>query len=155
MWKPPDLPLSSPEPREDAFEKYLLSLLTRGAWTEMQILEKLKKRGAEEDQAKSLVRKYRNAGYLDDRSYALLFTETHEEWGCRRLRDELRRRGVKESFLSAALEEVNEEERASSLAAEWHERGMEERKIEGRLLRRGFSPSLCRKIVRGTCDGGP
>ena len=155
MWKPPDPIMSSSEPPEDAHEKYLLSLLTRGAWTEMQILEKLKKRGAEEDQAKSLVRKYRNAGYLDDRSYALLFAETHEEWGCRRLRDELRRRGVSEFLLSAALEEVDEEERAASLAAEWHERGMEGRKIEGRLLRRGFSPSLCRKIVRGTCDGEP
>lgn len=42
MWKPPDPLLSSPEPPEDAFEKYLLSLLTRGAWTEKQILEKLK-----------------------------------------------------------------------------------------------------------------
>lgn len=152
MWKPPDPLLSSPEPPEDAFEKYLLSLLTRGAWTEKQILEKLKIRGADEDQAKSLVRKYRNAGYLDDRSYALLFAETHEEWGRRRLRDELLRRGVRESFLSAALEEVDEEERASSLAAEWRERGVERQKIEGRLIRRGFSPSLCRKILQGACD---
>ena len=155
MWKPPEPLLSSSEPPEDAFEKYLLSLLTRGAWTEKQILEKLKIRGAEEDQAKSLIRKYRDAGYLDDGSYALLFAGTHQEWGCRRLRDELRRRGVNESCLSAALEEVDEEERAASLAAEWHEQGIDGRKIEGRLLRRGFPPSLFRKILRETCDGEP
>lgn len=59
---------------------------------------------------------------------------------------------MRESFLSAALEEVDEEERASSLAAEWRERGVERQKIEERLIRRGFSPSLCRKILQGACD---
>lgn len=155
MWKPPDPLLTPSDPPEDSLEKYLLSLLTRGTWTEKQIKEKLKIRGADEDRAEDLVRMYRNAGYLDDRSYALLFAETHPDWGCRRLRDELRRRGVRESFLSAALEEVDEEERAAALAEEWREGGMEGRKIEGRLLRRGFPPSLCRKIARGTCDEDP
>ena len=154
MWKPHDLFSSFPEqPGEDALEGYLLSLLSRGVWTQKQVLEKLTSRKADKETAERLVRKYTDAGYLDDRSYALMFAETHEDWGCRRLRDELRRRGVRDSLIAPALEKVDEEARAHVLASEWQRQGLEERKIEGRLLRRGFSPSLCRKVARGTCDG--
>ncbi len=154
MWKPPDFFSSLPEESgDDALEGYILALLSRGAWTKKQVLEKLASRGAGKDRAEGLVRKYADAGYLDDRSYALLFAETHGDWGCRRLRDELRRRGVKDSLIASALETVDEEARALHLAAAWHRQGMEGRKMEGRLLRRGFSPSLCRKVARGTCDG--
>ena len=51
MWKPPDPLLTPSDPPEDSLEKYLLSLLTRGTWTEKQIKEKLKVRGADEDRA--------------------------------------------------------------------------------------------------------
>ena len=156
MWKPPDsFSFAAEQSGDDAFERYLLALLSRGAWTEKQVLEKLASRGADEDTAEGLVRKYTDAGYLDDRSYALLYAETHEDWGCRRLRDELRRRGVRDSFIASALEKVDEEARARHLAAEWKRQGLEEEKIEGRLIRRGFTPSLCRKVALGACDGEP
>lgn len=142
MWKLPE---------DDGLERYLLNLLSRGALPSAKAREKLHARGADPDRAEELIERFTEAGYLDDRVYALLYAESHREWGCRRLRDELGRRGVDEGFIGEALETVDEEGRAYALAFEWARCGTEEKKIAGRLLRRGFSFSLSRKIAARAC----
>jgi len=132
-------------------EAYLLFVLSRAPLTRATAIRKLRERGVATDAAEALVEKFEETGYIDDAAYALLFVDSHPEWGPRRLRDELSARGVARDLIERALEEVDEVERALSLATEWRSLGMERAKIEGRLIRRGFSASACRKAVNGTC----
>ena len=129
-------------------EAYMQLLLSRGAWTKALAVRKLLDRGVPEETARRLVEKYEQAGFFDDAAYALLFVDTHPEWGPRRLRYELVRRGVDDDDIMTALEEVDEEERARSLARDWLSSGLEASRVEQRLLRRGFSPSASRRAVR-------
>ncbi len=142
MWKPPE---------DDGLEKYLLNLLSRTALPSAQAREKLAARGADPERAEELIERFTEAGYLDDRAYALLYVESHPEWGQRRLRDELRRRGVKSDFILEALEEADEENRAADLASEWAGYGTDEKKIVGRLLRRGFPLPLSMEVAKRAC----
>jgi len=134
-------------------ERYLYSLLSYGVWTKAQAFGKLRGRGVSEEEAEMLLSKFEEAGFFDDGAYALLFVESHPEWGERRLRDELRRRGVASEYIQRALEETNEEENALSLAVEWLRIGMDSEKIKGRLLRRGFSGGACRNALERACEG--
>ncbi|MDI9370821.1 MAG: RecX family transcriptional regulator [Synergistaceae bacterium] len=132
-------------------EDYLVSLLDHSPQTRGVALEKLLRRGVPRDEAEELLDRFEQAGWIDDAAYAVLFVDSHEEWGLRRLRDELAARGVARDLVERALEEVDEEDRAAALVEEWSSLGMERSKMEGRLLRRGFSPSVCRNSLDGAC----
>ena len=134
-------------------EVYLNTLLSRGVWTKTVAIRKLIDRDVPEAEAESLVEKYEELGYFDDGAYAFLFVESHPEWGMYRLRDELRRRGVAQKHILHALDEVDEDERALLLAADWISGGMERRRVEERLLRRGFSHQACRNALERACEG--
>ena len=134
-------------------EAYLQSLLSRGVWTKAVVLRKLQGRGIPEEEAELLIGKYEDAGFFDDGAYALLFVESHPEWGLYRLRDELRRRGVPKEHILRALEETDEEENATALAGEWIRMGIDRRKIGERLLRRGFSRNACTNALERACEG--
>lgn len=134
-------------------EAYLHSLLSSGVWTKAVVLRKLQGRGIPEKEAQMLIEKYEEAGFFDDGAYALLFVESHPEWGIYRLRDELRRRGVAQEHILKALEEKNEDENAAALVVEWIRMGIDRRKIGERLLRRGFSRNACRNALERACEG--
>lgn len=134
-------------------ERYVSSLLSHGVWTKAEALGKLRARGVSEEEAVMVVEKFGEAGLFDDEAYAFLFVESHPEWGVYRLQDELRRRGVASEYIQRALEKTDEEENALCLAAEWFRNGMDPRKIEGRLLRRGFSRGACRNALERACEG--
>lgn len=147
MWK-------QREPGTSSHEEYALRLLARGPLPVAALRLKLAARGASEEEGDELIGRLQEGGYLDDRAYALLFVDSKEEWGRLRLRDELRRRGVAGDFIREALEEVDEETRAAALVADWLPMGADEKKIMGRLLRRGFSFSTCKKVIERACDEG-
>lgn len=145
MSRQPDISSGTSKPSPEA---YIQLLLSRGAWTRALAVRKLLDRGVPEETARKLVEKYEQAGFFDDAAYALLFVDTHPEWGPRRLRYELVRRGVDDDDIMTALEEVDEEERARSLARDWLNSGLEASRVEQRLLRRGFSSGASRRAVR-------
>nr|MBP6333359.1 RecX family transcriptional regulator [Aminivibrio sp.] len=154
MWKRRDEKLPEGEKKGGAdLERYLLNLLSRGILPTARVREKLAARGASPEETDELVLRFSEAGYLDDGAYALLFVDSHRDWGPLRLRDELRRRGMASSFIREALSDVDEEARAAVLAEEWAAGGLEAKKIVGRLLRRGFSFSVCRKVTERACEG--
>ncbi len=129
-------------------ESYLLRLLERGAHTRRSLEERLLRRGADGTEIAALLGRFEALGYIDDGLYARLYVEGHGDRGKRRLRDDLRRRGVAEATIAAVLEEKDDEEEAAfGLALQWHERGVESRLIAGRLLRRGFPPALVRSLL--------
>ncbi|WP_286847409.1 MULTISPECIES: regulatory protein RecX [Aminobacterium] len=136
------------------FERYVLRLLARGAYTCWQIRDKLMKKGATEDVAQQLVEKYTELGFLDDEAYSILFIASHTSWGDRKLHDELHRRGVHRDLILKVLEEAepDEESRACSLVIEWSSQGIVSEKIRGRLIRRGFSLHSVRKALERTCE---
>lgn len=138
--------------RRRTFERYLNSLFARGIWTRSQIVGKLRAKGASEDEAESLAALCEQAGYVDDRAYALLFVDARPHWGRIRLRDELRRRGVSEDILREALEDLDEETAAAETAKEWFDGGVPPERIAGRLMRRGFSAGVVRNVLRRACE---
>ncbi len=150
MWKQPD---SQPSKDTAKAEKYLRTLLSRGLWPKSIALKKLLGRGISGEAAEELVEQYDEAGFFDDEAYALLFLESRREWGIFRLRGELRRRGIGEDIVRRVLEDIDEEERAEALVREWIRQGTERRKMEERLLRRGFSARVSRKVVERACEG--
>jgi len=140
-------------PGAKSLEAYLHLLLSNGVWTKAVVLRKLQGRGIPEEEAEKLIDKYEEAGFFDDGAYALLFVESHPEWGVYRLRDELRRRGVAQEHILKALEGKDEDENAAALAGEWIRMGIDRRKIGERLLRRGFSGNACRNALERACEG--
>ena len=114
MWKRRDEKLPEGEKKGGAdLERYLLNLLSRGILPTARVREKLAARGASPEETDELVLRFSEAGYLDDGAYALLFVDSHRDWGPLRLRDELRRRGMASSFIREALSDVDEEARAA------------------------------------------
>ncbi|MDD2452337.1 MAG: RecX family transcriptional regulator [Synergistaceae bacterium] len=153
MWKQRNTALPGPEDEEAVYGRYLSSLLARGVLTKAGAIMKMERKGASRELAERIAEKFEEAGMIDDRAYALLFAETHPEWGRRRLQDELRRKGVEGRFIRKSLEDLDEEARAAALAEEWAGFGVEERKITERLLRRGFPFSVSRKAAERACEG--
>lgn len=129
------------------YEKYLANILQRGAYSRKQLEDKLRMRKCSAEEAELLLERFEDAGYVDDRAYSILYADSHPDWSSRRLKDELRARGVEEDNVKNALDEVevDDEKRAARLAMDWAKAGLEERKIYGRLARRGFSHGLSRR----------
>ena len=132
----------------------LAKILSRTAMTEAMLRLRLHRQGLCGDEADSLVRDAHDLGMVDDEAYARLFVEGHQSWGNRRIRDDLRRRGVSDTLLRRVLDERSpgEEEAAYLLCRELAETGLHEESIVPRLLRRGFSVSTAREAAERACS---
>ncbi len=129
-----------------------LRILARREYTRRELYRKLVQRGYPEDVAEDVLDEMERAGYVDDEEYARRFRETHGEWGCRRIRHELVRRGIDEAVLEKIIvyDEKDEQQRAMNLIRSWMP-GLTARQLEGRLVRRGFREDLARRLVRKAC----
>ncbi|MFP4481415.1 MAG: regulatory protein RecX [Thermovirgaceae bacterium] len=139
----------------EGFEKALgeaMRILARREYTKWELRCKLTKKGYSEDVVKEVLDETERAGYVDDGEYARRFQETREEWGYRRVKYELARRGIEEGVLEKTLayDEETEYERAMNLVRSWMP-GLTERQLAGRLMRRGFREGLVRRLVRKAC----
>ncbi len=130
----------------DEHRDWLWGLLARRPCTRQEAVNRLLKRGLDEEDAEALLKEALNAGLLDDGNYARLFAEGHEGWGNDRIAYELGRRGVASEDARAALEEIDEEARARELVAAWGRQGLETRKMIARLYRRGFTGKTIRRV---------
>ncbi len=132
----------------------LARILSRTAMTEAMLCLRLRRQGLFGDEADRLVRDARDLGMVDDEAYARLFVEGHQSWGNRRIRDDLRRRGVSDALLRRVLDERSpgEEESAYFLCRELAETGLRKESIVPRLLRRGFSVSTAREAAERACS---
>ena len=132
---------------EELREKFFSALLRRPS-TRKQAEELLKKYGAGE-LAERLMREAENSGLIDDEAYARLFAEGHLQWGNLKIAHELRMRGVDSENIAIALDEAEDEsQRAQDIAEAWRKSGIEDRKIQSRLLSRGFTNRAVRSITR-------
>ena len=130
--------LARKDSAEELREKFFSALLRKPS-TRKQAWELLEKYGAGE-LAEGLMREAENTGLVDDEAYARLFADGHLQWGNLKIAHELRMRGVDGEDIAAALDEAeSEEKRACEIAEGWRKSGTEDRKIQSRLLSRGFT----------------
>lgn len=139
------LDLTAAEKERERF----FNMLMRRPMTEREALKALAERGLGEDERAALVAEAINMQLLNDADYAKLFAEGHDEWGNDRIEFELSRRGVNSGDIEEALSGIDEAARARELTESWRSSGLEDRKIIGRLHRRGFSSSSVRAACRG------
>lgn len=134
-------------------------LLSRRAWTELELTRRLVRRGAPPDVAEAVVADMVGRGYVDDAAFARHFVASRiaRGYGPARLAADLRARGIPSAVVAAALADVDadaELDRARALARRRLpalRRAAVER-VAGRLrdylLRRGFSGRVVTRVVR-------
>jgi regulatory protein len=139
-----------------------LSLLSHRARSATELKRRLKRKGFEAETADSAVERMEELGMVNDASFAESFVRDRvrlRPHGRRRMKAELRAKGVDEATARAAIDEVMEREDASetelarAAAARWKPRAGEEpdrarRRLQGFLARRGFGGEAVRQVVR-------
>ena len=141
------VPFSALRDEDMKWESVLVRLVSTPR-TRKELARKLHERRCPEEKAAELLDRFEEIGMIDDRAYALLYVDSKRDFGLRRLRDELRARGVSHADIDDALAEsgIDEAERALRLARQWgNQRGMTPQKLDARLRRRGFSPAAVRE----------
>jgi regulatory protein len=138
-----------------------LRLLTAKARTRAELATALARKGIDEQTASEVLARFGEVGLIDDTAFAESYVHsghTYRGLGRRALAAQLRRRGVDEETMGAALEAVEpqaEEEMARTLVR----RGLASvrpgadevstiRKLVGMLARRGYPAGLSYRVVR-------
>ena len=134
-------------------------LLSRRAWTEVELTRRLTRRGAPPDVAVAVVADLVGRGYVDDAAFARHFVETRvaRGYGAGRIAADLRAHGVASVLVSAALADLDpavQLERARAIARRRLPvlRRVAPQRAAGRLrdhlLRRGFAAGVVMRVVR-------
>lgn len=126
---------------ESELYTYALTSLGRRAHSSAELRQRLARRALEPAAVERIVARLTDAGLLDDRRFALLFSGYHagaKRHGRYRIARELRRRGVAEELIAAALAETFPEEQDEVELV---------RMRLGRRLRR-YRPPYSEKVLR-------
>lgn len=145
----------------------VLRQLTMAPRSRHQLEEKLRQRGCEDDVATAVLDRMEEVGLVDDAAYARTLVHSRRETkglSARALGHELRRKGVGEEHIEAALEDTTaEDERAQARAlAESRlkrlhglERDVQTRRLAGFLARKGYGAGVAYGVVREVLDEAP
>ena len=137
-----------------------LRLLTLAPRTRAQLADALKKRGVPDDVAEDVLGRFTDVGLIDDAAFARAWVESrHHGRGlsARALSAELRRRGVDDDEIRAAVDELGpdaEVETARLLVRKKLSatRGLpaqaRTRRLAGVLARKGYPPGLAFRVIR-------
>lgn len=152
-----------PDPH-DVARRIVLRQLAMGPRTRKQLEDKLRDRGAAPDVAARVLDRMGEVGLVDDEAYAEMFVRSQQETkglATSALRHELRRKGVAEATVDAALEEIDpehEKEQARALVARrlrtmrGLDREVQTRRLAAYLARKGYGPGVSYQVVRETLD---
>jgi regulatory protein len=141
-------------------KNYAYRILARRMYTNKEIRDKLEARGYAEDIIQDVITTLERYGYLDDNTYA-------EEWvlskmrtkpkGKIALRQELKRKGIKESIIEDTLAQVLQEEKETDIALNLARRRIKiykgddpqaiKRKLYSFLGRRGFNFETVKNVI--------
>jgi regulatory protein len=149
-----------PEDQAALARQVCLRLLTLAPRTRVQLASALKKRGVPDDVAGEVLGRFTDVGLIDDAAFARAWVESrHHGRGlsARALSAELRRRGVDDDEIRAAVDELGpdaEAQTAKLLVAKKvaATRGLpyeaRTRRLAGVLARKGYPPGLAFRVVR-------
>lgn len=135
-----------------------VSLLASRARTEQEIVSTLRQNAYPEQTIARVMARLHEEGYIDDAAFAgqWVSARTAKGMGARRIRQELRLKGVSQHDIDEALDSVDEEEalRAAVQAAEKASRGRDlsdpadRQKIIAALVRRGYDFSTAKMALQ-------
>lgn len=132
--------------------EYAFLLLKFRLRSERELAERLKKKKFNEQAVGQTLSFLKKKGFLDDREFARLWITSRikKPFGLRRLREELRRKGIDKRIIDSQIETIresySEEETVQALARARYAKlqglppQQAKRRLFGYLLRRGFSP---------------
>lgn len=138
----------------------LLRRLSAAPRTRKDLHDDLLRREIPEQVAEEVLDRFAELGLIDDSDYAELFVASRRRSrGTARpmLRQELRRKGVGDAEIHAALAEISDEEeleRARALVRTRHpalarlDAATRQRRLMGLLMRRGYSAGVAASVVR-------
>jgi regulatory protein len=138
----------------------VLRQLTRGPRTRAQLDEACAKRGVPDPVVQRVLDRFTELRLVDDEAFAQAWVESrHNGRGLSRkaLRFELRRKGVSDETIDLALDQIDADDereaalhlarsRATTLGR--YDRATQQRRLQGLLSRRGYSPGLAAGVVR-------
>lgn len=145
--------------------KIALDYLTGKPRSEAELRAKLAKKEVPAPIIDELCERFVEVGLLDDAAYAQMLATSRSQFSGRgksRIRQELRRKGVDDETVQAALEEItpeDEREAARAVAAKklrslsGLEYPVAQRRLAGVLARRGFNPGIVMEVTRETLVG--
>ncbi|MCI2421884.1 recombination regulator RecX [Saccharopolyspora sp. K220] len=155
--KPPRKPADDPE---QLARDTVYRLLAVRARSRSELRQALLRKGIDEDIADGVLQKFVDAGLVDDASFAEEWVHSrqqHQGLGRKALGFELRRKGVDEQLVAAALSTVDgdaEVERARELVQRklrtmtTLDQTAKMRRLVGMLARKGYSEGLAFRVVR-------
>jgi len=157
---------AEPDPY-DVARQIVLRQLSHGPRTRKQLADKLRQRGCDEEVAAAVLDRMAEVGLVDDAAYAEMLVRSRQETkglAARALGHELRRKGVPDELVEAALEDVDpegERERARALVerrlTSLHglDREVQTRRLAGFLARKGYDAGLAYQVIREALDAAP
>ncbi len=127
--------------------------------TKREVADRLERLEYTPDQIKAALDALEAMGLLDDMRYAETFVDTRQSrYGRRRLRLELKARGISDAIADRALDDGFDESKAYETALAFGRKkyaqcdGLSPRKavarIQGLLLRKGYSPDVVYRVVK-------
>jgi regulatory protein len=139
---------------------FVVDALSRTERTRGQLAQMLARKGVEPEVAEVVLDRFTEVGLIDDEVYARMFVEsrhTNRGLGSRALSAELRRRGVDDQVIAAAVGELDDDQqfetacriaearlaRMSALAEP-----VQLRRLAGFLARKGYSGELAMRAIR-------
>ncbi|WP_153393428.1 regulatory protein RecX [Ornithinicoccus halotolerans] len=142
----------------------VLRQLTMAPRSRQQLADKLRQRGCEDEVATAVLDRMEEVGLVDDAAYARMLVHSRRETkglSARALGYELRRKGVAEHHIEAALEDTTaEDERAQARALAQARltrlhglgRDVQTRRLAGFLARKGYGAGVAYGVVREVLD---
>lgn len=137
-----------------------LNALVARAKSKGELVAHLKKRGVEDEVASATIFKLQEAGLINDEEFARAWTQSRhnsKKLSKRIIAGELRTRGVDQSSIDTALDEIDDEteyQMAFSLAMKKYQTmsrlapDVQVRRIQSLLQRKGFTFSVIGRVLR-------
>lgn len=144
---------------QNSANDYALKFLSHRSRTEKEIVDKMIKKGFDEEVINETLAYLKKYNFIDDRRFAEIYTEEKirlKKLGSYRIKHELQNKGVDESIASEIVEKYsdNEYERAMELATKKvksyknDDKNAIYRKLGGYLQRRGYSFECVSKVLK-------
>jgi regulatory protein len=153
--------MGEPEPEAVAREIALRRLTVR-ARTRAELAADLARRNVPAEAAASVLDRFTEVGLIDDADYARMWVAGKPGVSSRRLKDQLRTKGVSADDIDAAVGEITHDDDLAAARAFATKRlrsltGVDEvvrdRRLAGALARRGFGPGIVAQVLRDVRSG--
>lgn len=152
-------PEDAPGDPETVAKQICLRQLTAASKPRAALADVLRRRGIPDEVAAAVLDRFTEVGLIDDEAYAAAYVSTKQRdrsLGAGALRVELRRKGLDDQIVTAAVADIDEDDeraRAADLVARRIDAAMQRgsvaarRRLVGLLARRGYPSALAYAVV--------